>query len=188
MTEAVEIVEIFLGQNPKTQPITFTLTRANVPYIRFQHAVESMDTAFDLLVDLALFKVALGSYRHLEVTRPREDEYHPHLHCLIVVPSAYFSQRSMLYVHPRELSKLWGRALGVEYLPVTNMRAVRNIESLRKWFHYLQKPATDYARVIETSKFGGRLAELEQRMLSREDAAYGTQRRYPRHADQLARQ
>jgi len=179
MFNAFEITEMFLGQHPKSQPITFTLTRRNMPFRDFHNAVEGMLRAFDLLAQLRLF-FALGTFRHLEVTRD-DGAYHPHLHCLMVVPPWYFSQSTKVYLHPRELSAMWGVALGVDYVPVTNMRSVRGIGNLAAWFRYLEHKPPVHLSDIPISEFGRGLAELERRLMSQEEEGIAYGDRLPRH-------
>jgi hypothetical protein len=48
---------------------------------------------------------------------------HPHFHCLLAVPSSYFVGRN--YIKQEKWRELWQSCLGVDYLPVVHVRAVR---------------------------------------------------------------
>ena len=164
MRTAYEITESFLRQNPRTRAITFTLTRKNLPFRDLHNAVSEMCRAYDLLSGLRLW-FALGTYRYVDVTLPRGDECHPHLHCLMVVNSSYFNRANQVYVQARDLGPLWQIALGADYEPVTNLKAVPQLYNVERWFGYLEdkRPPVTLAD-IEIAKFGGRLAELERRL------------------------
>lgn len=169
-----QITEMFLRKNPRARPITFTLTRRNMPFRDLHNAVVEMSRAYDMFAGLRLW-FALGTFRHFEVTFPQNDECHPHIHCLMVVGSDYFSPANKVYVHARELGSFWKIALGVDYEPVTDMRAVRELYNVARWFDYLEAPSV-HLTDVRISKFGGRLAELERQLRSQEEESYGIER------------
>lgn len=165
-----KLTEFFIRENKqeRPKPISFCLTIRNMPYRDFHNAVVGMLRAFDRLAGLGL-RFALGTYRHLEVTY--NGNYHPHLHCLMIVPGAYFAPAARIYLNAPELSEMWAIALGVDYQTVT---AISRVDDLASWFGYLRKPMPLHLADIQIAKFGGGLAKLERRLMSqKEDIAYG---------------
>lgn len=165
MLTPYEITSMFIGQHPKSRVIQFTLTRRNMPFRDLHAATAEMVRAYDLLMGLR-FHFALGTFRQVDITH--EDWiYHPHLHCLLVVPGVYFSRSAYIYVQARALSAAWRVALGVDYQPIVNLEPVR---SLGAWFGYLQKKRLPVAMPdIAITQFGSGLAELERQLMSQEE-------------------
>jgi len=64
----------------------------------------------------------VGWFRGLEVTVPRDNEYHPHLHVLLAVKPSYFSRG---YLKTVEWVEFWRKALKVDYDPVCDIQAVK---------------------------------------------------------------
>lgn len=172
MHSAFDVTEMFLGQHYKSQAVSFCLTRRNMPFREFHNAVVGMLQAFDILAELRLH-FALGTYRHLEVTH-HGDDYHPHLHCLMIVEPWYWSPASRVYMRPEQLTRAWRVALGVDYDTVTKFTGIRTLGNLAAWFRYLDQDCPVHLADIQIAKFGSGLAELERRLMSQEeDTAYG---------------
>lgn len=70
----------------------------------------------------------LGSFRSLEVTyNQKTNEFHPHLHVLLVVSNSYFS--GYQYIKQKQWVDLWKKALGVDYKPMVDIRKIHNSNS-----------------------------------------------------------
>jgi hypothetical protein len=85
----------------------------------FTHLVKALSRFF---ASKPVKAVVLGSFRALEVTVSRAKGYHPHFHLLLSVPKTYFSKG---YLTQEQLTELWRRALGVDYVPIVDVRAVK---------------------------------------------------------------
>ena len=69
-------------------------------------------------------RALVGSFRSLEVTyNSREDTYHPHIHIVAAVDKSYFKSG---YISQAEWAAAWADACGLDYIPITDVRAVRS--------------------------------------------------------------
>lgn len=68
----------------------------------------------------------LGYLKAVEVTYNTKDKtYHPHLHVIFAVRNTFFSS-SKYYMSKKEWINLWQQALGVDYKPQTDIRAIKS--------------------------------------------------------------
>lgn len=68
----------------------------------------------------------LGYLKAVEVTYNSKDKtYHPHLHVIFAVKSTFFKNSSN-YMTKKEWIELWQKALGVDYKPQTDIRAIKS--------------------------------------------------------------
>lgn len=69
--------------------------------------------------------ICKGYFRAIEVTyNKKENTYHPHIHCIVVVEKYYFNWRNENYIKTEEWSELWGKYLKIDYLPVVYVSKV----------------------------------------------------------------
>lgn len=69
--------------------------------------------------------ICKGYFRAIEVTyNKKENTYHPHIHCIVVVNNDYFSRWNKDYIKTEEWSELWRKYLKIDYLPVVDVRKV----------------------------------------------------------------
>ena len=103
-----------------------TLTVRNIPADELGKALDQMAEGLRRLMMYKQVKEAVtGWYRALEVTyNPETQEYHPHFHALLMVRGDYFDKKRSFYISQGEWVAMWGRALGVDYLPSVDIRAV----------------------------------------------------------------
>ena len=103
-----------------------TLTVRNVAGDDLGVALDEMAEGLRRLCLYKKFKDAVtGWYRALEVTyNPQTAEYHPHFHVLLMVRGDYFDRKRAWYIPQEEWEALWQRALGVDYKPRVDIRAV----------------------------------------------------------------
>lgn len=79
-----------------------------------------------------------GWFRALELTYNRKtDEFHPHIHVLILVNRSYFSNGA--YLSTAEWVRLWRVSLGLDYDPVCDIRKVKNSGERRKDINEMSK-------------------------------------------------
>jgi plasmid rolling circle replication initiator protein Rep len=131
---------------PKHKYVFLTLTVRNVPLTSLRDTVKQMNTAWNRMAMRKAFP-AVGYVKSLEVTRSAADEAHPHFHCLLMVPSSYFSHG---YIKQSEWTELWKRSLKADYTPVVNVKAVKG------------KAGKDdlIAGVLETLKYSVKSSDL----------------------------
>jgi plasmid rolling circle replication initiator protein Rep len=81
-----------------------------------------MAHAWQRLTQLRQFP-ARGWVRAVEITRSqRYRTAHPHYHCLLMVPPAYFQGD---YLKQAEWAELWRHCLRIDYRPVVDIRTVK---------------------------------------------------------------
>ena len=69
--------------------------------------------------------ICKGYFRAIEVTyNKKENTYHPHIHCIVVVNNDYFSRWNKDYIKTEDWSELWRKYLKIDYLPVVDVRKV----------------------------------------------------------------
>ena len=70
-------------------------------------------------------KNLLGYVRSTEITINKNGTYHQHMHVLLFVKPTYFKD-SVNYINQAGWSKLWQRAMKLDYQPIVNVEAVRS--------------------------------------------------------------
>lgn len=108
-----------------------TFTIKNCDASNLDNTCDSIQKAYSKMMRLKKIKnVVLGAFSALEITYNRKtNEYHPHLHCIFVVPKSYFNSRHS-WISQKTWSLLWSDALGVDYIPVIDIRRIKgNIKS-----------------------------------------------------------
>lgn len=105
--------------------IFLTLTVKNVSGADLSSEIDKLGDGFRLMMKYKRVKQAVkGYFRSLEVTHNLDnDTYHPHIHVILAVKPSYFKSR--YYIKNDEWSELWQRALGVNYSPRTDIRAIK---------------------------------------------------------------
>jgi len=112
-------------REPARRWVMLTLTVRNVQGGQLPESVDALLHGWRHLLKRRALAAVAGSFRTLEVTRnDATGEWHPHLHALLWVESWYFGGRG--YVRQAQWRELWRDALGVDYLPVVEVHAVRS--------------------------------------------------------------
>lgn len=112
----------------KTSKLLFlTLTCKNVSADELSSTLSQMFKAYSAMFRLSKVKrVALGAFRALEVTyNKKTNTYHPHLHVILQVPHAYGSYNDRTYLSQREWSHIWQSCMGIDYVPIVDIRKVK---------------------------------------------------------------
>lgn len=114
--------------------IFLTLTVRNCVADELSGTLDSLMNAWGKLERRQAFEKAVkGWYRGLEVTHnvdklsPSYDTYHPHFHCLLAVNKSYFKKSD--YLKKADWADLWKQSLGVDYVPVVDVRRVKGTNS-----------------------------------------------------------
>ena len=131
-----------LEEHPRLTPLMLTLTVANVPVDGLRDTLGELHRAWDRLTRRQAFPTRLW-YRRTEVTVSQpsarlrggapgvdwkkaaanidsgEVTLHPHLHCLLFVPPAFFGRN---YIKATEWAELWRQSLRVSYTPIIDVR------------------------------------------------------------------
>ena len=120
--KAYKVLPKIVEAYPKYRWLFVTLTQKNVAIGELKKTLVDMNRAFQRLSQLKAFP-AIGWLRSTEVTRGRDGNAHPHFHCLLIVPSSYFSGRS--YLKQSDWVTMWRKALRLDYNPVLDVQAVK---------------------------------------------------------------
>lgn len=126
-------------QYPTHRFIFLTLTVKNPHITDLRSQLEIMNKACKKLTKRKEFGIVDGWIRTTEVTRPKlprknkkapivycpktkNTHAHPHFHCILMVKPSYFG---VGYLKQSQWAELWQSCLGVDYLPVVDVRTVR---------------------------------------------------------------
>lgn len=124
--------------------LLLTLTVRNAPVSELRQHLKAMSAAFHRFMRRKRIRiVCLGWLRSTEITRSKENEAHPHIHALLIVPSNYFRQDNRNYLDQSIWQSLWRSAAGLNYDPVVDIRPLRGpiMKSLGEVTKYTVKPA-----------------------------------------------
>lgn len=121
-----QIVDRAIEKEPKGRFLFLTLTVKNVEGDRLSDTLSQLTKGFNRLFKYKkVQKNLLGYLRAIEVTHNElEKTYHPHIHVLLMVKSSYFSGKNN-YISQSEWGDLWSQALNVDYVPMVDVRAVK---------------------------------------------------------------
>jgi plasmid rolling circle replication initiator protein Rep len=107
---------------PDTRFLFMTLTIRNCEVKDLRATLETMRKAWVRLTQLRQFP-ARGWVRAVEITRSEKYRTaHPHYHCLLMVPPAYFKGD---YLKQEQWAELWRQCLRIDYRPVIDIRTVK---------------------------------------------------------------
>lgn len=109
---------------PTYKYLLLTLTVPNVKADQLSHEIKHLHASWDKMQRRAFFKKSIkGWFRALEVTYNGErDDYHPHLHVLLCVPSGYFKKN---YIKRDDWLKYWQEATKYPNITQVDVRAVK---------------------------------------------------------------
>lgn len=125
--QVMEIVQACITREPKGRWLFLTLTCRNVATKEeLDETMREMTKALNKLFKYKkVAKNVLGFLRGTEVTVNRkESTYHPHFHVLLFVKSVYFNEKDN-YINQEEWTKLWQKAMKLDYKPIVDIRAIR---------------------------------------------------------------
>lgn len=109
-------------QYPTHRWVFLTLTIKNCPINELRLNLKNMSIAWNKFIKYKKLSSIDGWVRTTEVTRGSDGSAHPHFHCLLLVKPSFFGKS---YVKNSEFRDLWGKALEVDYSPVTHVKAVK---------------------------------------------------------------
>lgn len=121
----VRVLAKVAADHPGTQLIFLTLTVANVPGDKLRETLDQLTAAWDRLGKRrAVVRAVKGTFRAIEITRNRDtDEYHPHIHAILVVEDGYFLRKNGLYLDQPTWEAMWQQSLKVAYKPRVDIRS-----------------------------------------------------------------
>lgn len=123
--KAHQLLPGIIQEYPSHRWIFLTLTIRNCAIAQLRHTIRLMHRAFCLMTQRTSWNVD-GWVRATEVTRSKTGEAHPHIHALLMVPACYFS--GQYYLSQAAWAELWRQCLGIDYTPVTDVRAIHRLD------------------------------------------------------------
>ena len=142
---SLELAREALRRHPTLKLVFLTLTVPNVALRNLSGAIDSLFESWKRLMQRKEVKLAVRGYiRTLEVTYNHErDDWHPHIHAVLAVPSKYF--KTSLYITRSRWLELWREATK---MPQITQVDVRTIKTKRKGVDPLE------VGFAEASKYG----------------------------------
>lgn len=121
-----QIIDVALKRQPKARFVFLTLTVKNVPGNELSDELKRLTKAFDRLFKRVKVKRSLIGYlRSIEITyNAKHDDYHPHIHVLLMVKSSYFKS-SDSYIKQSEWTDMWQQSAKLDYKPIVNVKKVK---------------------------------------------------------------
>jgi hypothetical protein len=156
--KAYKVLPKIVAAYPKYRWLFLTLTQRNVPITQLRETLQHMNRSFQRLSQLKAWP-AIGWLRSTEVTRGRDGHSHPHFHCLLMVPSSYFSGRD--YLKQADWVEMWKRSLRLDYDPVLDVQAVKQGRQPMELVPELLKYCTKESHLVEDKTW---LIELTRQM------------------------
>jgi plasmid rolling circle replication initiator protein Rep len=141
---------------PDTRFLFMTLTIRNCPVNELRQTLTLMGKAWVRLTQLRSWP-ARGWVRAVEITRSQRDRSaHPHYHCLLMVPPAYFQGD---YLKQAEWAELWRQCLRINYRPVVDIRTVK-LDLVQTSRRVNKPPARMWEAVAEILKYAVKPSDM----------------------------
>jgi plasmid rolling circle replication initiator protein Rep len=145
-----------LRDYPDTRFLFMTLTIRNCPVSELRATLGRMGKAWVRLTQLRSWP-ARGWVRAVEITRSQRDRSaHPHYHCLLMVPPAYFQGD---YLKQHEWAELWRQCLRIDYRPVVDIRTVK-LDLVQSSQRVNKPPARMWEAVAEILKYAVKPSDM----------------------------
>lgn len=106
--------------------VTFTLRSCSASELK--RLLDHLQKGFETFRHRKRAKQAFkGCFKAIELThdldKPKQHQYHPHIHCIYAVRKGYFKGKE--YITQSELKDLWRDCCGIDYDPVVDIRKVK---------------------------------------------------------------
>ena len=141
----LEALPKITSEYPNHRWLHLTLTQKNCDISELRETIREMNSAWKRFMNLKAFKTAvLGYVRNIEVTRSPDGSAHPHMHILLMVPSAYFHKKK-LYVKHDVWRDMWRDSARLDYDPQVCVKAIKQTDTeneVREVMKYATKPET----------------------------------------------
>lgn len=143
---------------PTHRWLFLTLTVKNCPITELRATISDMNKSWKRLMNRKEFLgVVDGWVRTTEVTRDKKNpntHAHPHFHCILMVKPSYFGKA---YIKQQEWTELWRDCLGVDYMPMVDIRTVKPKNGNNTSYEYAIKSA-----IAETLKYSTKPSDMTQ--------------------------
>lgn len=106
---------------PTSKFLFLTLTVKNCESSDLKATLKHLNQSFARLTQRKQWP-GQGWVKSIEITRGEDDSAHPHIHCLLMVPSRYFSEK---YLSHAKWVELWKRSARLDYEPIVNIKTIK---------------------------------------------------------------
>lgn len=145
-----------LRDYPDTRFLFMTLTIRNCEIHQLRATLTHMAESWQRLTQLRCFP-ARGWVRAVEITRnPHNRSAHPHYHCLLMVPPAYFQGD---YLKQDQWAELWQQCLRIDYRPIVDIRTVK-LDLVQTTKRVNKPPARMWEAVAEILKYAVKPSDM----------------------------
>lgn len=145
-----------LRDYPDTRFLFMTLTIRNCAVTDLRMTLTRMAESWQRLTQLRCFP-ARGWVRAVEITRnPHNRSAHPHYHCLLMVPPAYFQGD---YLKQEQWATLWQQCLRINYRPIVDIRTVK-LDLVQTSKRVNKPPARMWESVAEILKYAVKPSDM----------------------------
>jgi plasmid rolling circle replication initiator protein Rep len=145
-----------LRDYPDTRFLFMTLTIRNCAIQDLRATLIHMAQSWQRLTQLRCWP-ARGWVRAVEITRSQKDRSaHPHYHCLLMVPPAYFQGD---YLKQHEWAELWRQCLRINYRPIVDIRTVK-LDLVQSSQRVNKPPARMWEAVAEILKYAVKPSDM----------------------------
>lgn len=116
-------------QHPGLVPIFLTLTVKNCSAKELDKTLTKLLKSFSKIFTSSgrrkPWRVSVGWFRAVEITyNAKTDEWHPHIHVIVLVEPDYFTDKSKYLDHDAWVAE-WRWALGADYDPSVDVRTIK---------------------------------------------------------------
>ena len=173
----------YIEQEEASEYILMTLTVRNVTGEELRATVDGLLKSFTRFKKWkCIIDNFVGFYRTLEISYNNvNDTYHPHLHIMFLVKPGYFDQANKSYLTTEKLVQEWKKCLGVDYMPVCDLRKIKGEKGVLEVVKYVNK-TSDVLKLPEEMRrkvihylyvslyrkrlvaFGGRMKEVAKEL------------------------
>ena len=120
--EMVRAMDYVMQNNEISYAAQLTLTVRNVPVEGLRDAIKNLTEAYHKLTRRQIWKKHIVGYaRSIEVTYSPRTGCHPHMHIVVLFAPGYARDISQ-----SAFAEAWGESLGVEYVPIVDIRRCYN--------------------------------------------------------------
>jgi plasmid rolling circle replication initiator protein Rep len=145
-----------LRDYPDTRFLFMTLTIRNCAIQDLRATLIHMAQSWQRLTQLRCWP-ARGWVRAVEITRSQKDRSaHPHYHCLLMVPPAYFQGD---YLKQEQWAELWQQCLRINYRPIVDIRTVK-LDLVQTSQRVNKPPARMWEAVAEILKYAVKPSDM----------------------------
>lgn len=160
------VAEHVIKKHPQYKFLLLTLTGRNCTGEELSQEITHYLESFRRMTRRKQFADNIkGFFRTVECTyNPETDTYHPHIHCILVVPSSYFKKG---YIKQDEWTDLWRKSLRADYQPIVDIRKIKpkkqGVKTVQEEIDYMNQSAHDSALAAagaEVAKYAVKMGDI----------------------------